>query len=164
MKPDCLRKHKQKRPDTALKSGPFRRSVPMLTGYGGSTVIFTSRIKRIGRFAAWAAAYALVFNVMVTGALLATVSPLKFDALHELCLNGNSAAPDADGKSDPSKPIVRCPLCLSSAVATADQPPQTPALAIRIALRVLFEPAQPDDGVALFTTGDHQARGPPHLS
>jgi hypothetical protein len=127
-------------------------------------VIFTSRIKRIGRFAAWAAAYALVFNVMLTSALLASISPSKLNAFHELCLNGSSVAPDADGNSDPAKPIVRCPLCLSNAVAMADQPSQTPALAIRIALRLLFEPAQHDDGVALFTTSDHQPRGPPHLS
>lgn len=126
-------------------------------------MIFTSRIKRIGRLAAWAAAYALVFNVMLTSALLATISPAKFNALHELCLNGVSAAPKADGSSDPGKPIVRCPLCLSSAAAMADQPPQTPALAIRIALHVPFEPVQHDDGIALFATSDHQPRGPPHL-
>lgn len=123
-----------------------------------------TRIRTIGRWAAFVAAYALVFNVMLTSALLASISPLKFNALHELCLNGSSAAPDADGNSDPGKPIVRCPLCLSSAVAMADQPPHTPALAIRIALRLLFEPARHDDGVALFAASDHQPRGPPHLS
>lgn len=123
-----------------------------------------TRIRSIGRWAAFVAVYALVFNVMLTSALLASVSPLKFNALHELCLNGSSAVPDADGNSDPAKPIVRCPLCLSSAVAMADQPPQTPALAIRIALRVLFEPA-PNDHVAVrFAASDHQPRGPPHLS
>lgn len=123
-----------------------------------------TRIRSIGRWAAFVAVYALVFNVMLTSALLASVSPLKFNALHELCLNGSSAVPDADGNSDPAKPIVRCPLCLSSAVAMADQPPQTPALAIRIALRVLFEPA-PNDHVAIrFAASDHQPRGPPHLS
>jgi hypothetical protein len=127
-------------------------------------VIFTSRIKRIGRFAAWAAAYALVFNVMLTSALLATISPLKLNALHELCLNGSSAIPSADGSSDPGKPIIRCPLCMSGIAAMADQPPQTPALAIRVALHIRFEPAQHNDGIALFATSDHQPRGPPHLS
>jgi hypothetical protein len=126
-------------------------------------LIYTSRIKRVSHFAAWAAAYALVFNVMLTSALLAAVSPLKFNALHELCLNAASAPSDADG-SDPGKPIVRCPLCLSSAVAIADQPPQTPALIIRIALQVLFEPAQLDNGITRFAVLDHQPRGPPHLS
>lgn len=147
-----------------LKSGPFPPFTAMITGCGGSTVIFTSRIKRIGRFAAWAAAYALVFNVMLTSALLATVSPLKFNALHELCLNGSSAAPNSDGGSGDAKPVIRCPLCLSSAVAMADQPPQTPALAIRIALRILFETPSHDHVVVRHAENDHQPRGPPHLS
>ncbi|HEX7882254.1 MAG TPA: hypothetical protein VF499_05910 [Afipia sp.] len=125
-------------------------------------MIFTSHIRKIGRFAAWAAAYALVFNVMLTSALLVTISPSKLNAFHELCLNGSSAAPDSNG--EPGKPIVRCPLCLSNAVAMADQPPQSPALAIRIALRVLFEPAAHDHLVDRFAESDHQPRGPPHLS
>lgn len=135
----------------------------MLTNGGGSTVIFTSRIKRIGRFAACAAAYALVFNVMLTSALLATFSPFKFNALHELCLNASSATPATDGGTDDAKPVIRCPLCIAG-VAAADLPPQSPALAIRIALQVLFEPARHDHGVALFAASDHQPRGPPHLS
>ena len=122
-----------------------------------------TRIGTIGRWAAFVAAYALMFNVMLTSALLATVSPSKFNALHELCLNGSSAVPDADGNTDPGKPVVRCPLCLSGAVATADQPPKTPALAIRIAVRVLFEPAPHDHVVVRFAENDHQPRGPPHL-
>ncbi len=123
-----------------------------------------TRIRATGRWAAFVAAYALVFNVMLTSALLATVAPAKFNALHELCLNGSSAIPDADGKTDSGKPIIRCPLCLSGIAAMADQPPQAPALAIRIALRVLFEPAQHHNGIALFAASDHQPRGPPHLS
>ncbi|MDZ4368140.1 MAG: hypothetical protein U0987_14110 [Afipia sp.] len=123
-----------------------------------------TRIRAIGRWAAFVAAYALVFNVMLTSALLATISPSKLNAFHELCLNGSSAIPDADGNTDPGKPVVRCPMCLSSAVATADQPPQTPALAIRIALRVLFEPTSHDHVVVRFAESDHQPRGPPHLS
>lgn len=123
-----------------------------------------TRIRSIGRWAAFVAAYALVFNVMLTSTLLATVSPSKLNAFHELCLNGSSAIPDADGNTDPGKPVVRCPLCLSSAVAMADQPPQTPALAIRIALRILFEPVVHDHVVVRFAKSDHQPRGPPHLS
>jgi len=123
-----------------------------------------TRIKAIGRWAAFVAAYALVFNVMLTSALLASISPAKFNALHELCLNGSSAVPDADGNTDSGKPIIRCPLCLSGIAAMADQPPQTPALAIRIALRIAFEPVEHDDGITLFAASDHQPRGPPHLS
>ena len=126
-------------------------------------MIFTSRIKRIGRFAAWTAAYVLVLNMMLTSTLLATISPLKFNALHELCLNGSSASPNTDGNNGDGKPVIRCPLCISG-VAAIDLPPQSAALAIRIALRVLFEAVPHDDGAALFAVTDHQPRGPPHLS
>ncbi len=61
------------------------------------------------------------------------------------------------------KPVIRCPLCISG-VAAVDVPPQSPALAIRIALQVLFEPARHDDGVALFAATDHRPRGPPYLN
>lgn len=120
-----------------------------------------TRIRAIGRWAAFVAAYALVFNVMLTSALLAAVSPLKLSALHELCLSGVSTTPDADGNA--GKPVAHCPLCVSNAVA-ADLPPQPPALAIRIALHALFEPASHDHIVARFAASDHHPRGPPHLS
>jgi hypothetical protein len=122
-----------------------------------------TRIRLAGRWAAFIAVYALVFNVVLTSTLLATISPTQANAVHELCLNGGPAVPDADG-TDSGKPIVRCPLCLSSAVAMADQPPQTPALAIRIALRILFEAPSHDHIVVRFAESDHQPRGPPHLS
>lgn len=123
-----------------------------------------TRIRTIGRWAAFVAAYALVFNVMLTSTLFAKVSPLKFDALHELCLNGASSPTGAGGDTDDGKPIIRCPLCISGVIAAIDLPPQSAALAIRIALQVFFEPTQHDDGIALFATRDHQPRGPPHLS
>lgn len=126
--------------------------------------MIATRIRSAGRWAAFVAAYALVFNVVLTSMLLATISPTQANAAHELCLNGGPAVPDADGSTDSGKPIVRCPLCLSSAVAMADQPPQTPALAIRIALRVLFEVPSHDHGVVRFAETDHQPRGPPYLS
>lgn len=120
-------------------------------------------IRRMGRWAACVAAYALVLNVMLTSALVASISPVQFNALHQICLNGVSAGLPAD-KSDPGKPIVKCPLCLSSAAAMADVPPQSPALAIRIALHVPFEITAPDVVVVRRTTSNHQPRGPPHLS
>ena len=125
--------------------------------------MIATRIRSAGRWAAFIAVYALVFNVVLTSTLLATISPTQANAVHELCLNGGPAVPDADG-TDSGKPIVRCPLCLSSAVAMADQPPQTPALAIRIALRILFEAPSHDHIVVRFGESDHQPRGPPHLS
>lgn len=121
-----------------------------------------SRIRRIARCAAWAAVYALVLNVVMTSALQAAVSPLKFNALHELCLNAGSAAPSGKDDGEPGKPIIHCPLCLSG-VTALDVPPQSPALAIRIALHVAFEPARPDTIVPRAITNAHSARGPPRL-
>lgn len=124
---------------------------------------FSLRIKKIGRLAALVAAYALVFNVMLTSALLASISPTKLNALHELCLNGSSSGQVTDDNGNPAKPIIHCPLCVSGA-AMADLPPPPPALAIRIALHVLFEPTQPDVIVPRLVADDHRARGPPKLS
>lgn len=120
-------------------------------------------IRRVGRWAACVAAYVLVLNVMLTSALVASISPVQFNALHQLCLNGVSSGQTTD-KGDPAKPIVKCPLCLSSAATLADIPPQSPALAVRIALHVPFEIAEHDIVVVRETSIDHQPRGPPHLS
>jgi len=98
---------------------------------------------------------------MLTSALLAGVSPVKSDALHELCLSGSSEVPSSD--SDKAKPVIRCPIC-TSAMTTVDMPPQSPALAIRIALHAEFEPAQPANLIPRLAATDHQPRGPPHLT
>jgi hypothetical protein len=117
----------------------------------------------VGRFAAWAAAYALVFNVMLTSTLLASITPLKFNALHELCLNGDSASPGIEGNGDDSQPIIRCPLCVSG-IAAAVLPSPSPALAIRIELHALLEPVRHDQGIQRLAPSSHQPRGPPHLN
>lgn len=121
------------------------------------------RIRSIGRWAACVAAYALALNMMLTSALVASISPVEYNALHQLCLNGVSTAPTAD-QSEPGKAIIKCPLCLSSAVAAMDMPPQSPALAIRIALHVPYEATEHDDISVRAPTTDHRPRGPPHLS
>lgn len=116
----------------------------------------------MGRIAASIAAYALVLNVMLTSALLASISPPQFNALHELCLNGSSAKPAvANDGDDRAAPLIRCPLCLSPAVIAL--PPDSPAPAIRIAVPALIRSAPHDTVVAQARTADHQARGPPSL-
>lgn len=120
-------------------------------------------IARAGRWAAFVAVYALALNMMLTSALVASISPVEYNALHQLCLNGVSTGQTTD-KGDPAKPIVKCPLCLSSAASTADVPPQSPALAIRIALHVPFEIITHRDIAVRQPSRDHQPRGPPHLS
>lgn len=128
-------------------------------------MLVAPRIRRIGRLAALAAAYALVLNVMMAGVLQAAISPLKAAAGHELCLGSAvaAAAAEPDGTNDAGTPLVHCPLCLSNA-AVADLAPPPPALAIRIALRVLLEPAPAAHLAPRLAVDDHQPRGPPHLS
>lgn len=123
---------------------------------------FSSRIKKIGRLATLVAAYALVFNVMLTGTLLASISPLKLNDIHEFCLNGTSSGQTTDDNGNPAKPIIHCPLCAFGA-AMANIPPPPPALAIRIAFDVLYEFPPAESFVAPLTVDDHQPRGPPHL-
>jgi hypothetical protein len=125
-------------------------------------VTFTARIKKIGRLAALVAAYALVFNVMLTSALLASISPLKLNDIHEFCLNGTSSGQATDDSGNPAKPIIHCPLCVSGA-AMADLPSPPPALAIRIAFNVPYEFPLAEHFVAPLTVNEHQPRGPPHL-
>jgi len=122
-----------------------------------------TRIRAIGRWAAFVAAYAVVFNVILTSALLATVSPAKANTLHELCLNGSSGVPGDNGDTA-DKPIIRCPLCQFNLAAALDQPPPSPALAIRIALDLSFEIVRHDDAPGQPPANDHQPRGPPVLS
>lgn len=126
-------------------------------------MLVAPRIRRIGRLAALAAAYALVLNVMMAGVLQAAVSPLKAAAGHELCLGSAAAAAEPDGTNDAGTRLVHCPLCLSNAAA-ADLASPPPALAIRIALRVLLEPAPAAHLAPRLAVDDHQPRGPPHLS
>jgi hypothetical protein len=125
-------------------------------------VLITPRIRRTGRLAALAAAYALVLNVMMAGVLQAAVSPLKAAAGHELCLGSASASAETDGADNAGSPLVHCPLCISS-TAVADLAPPAPALTIRIALRVLIEPAAADHLAPRLSANDHRPRGPPHL-
>jgi hypothetical protein len=119
-------------------------------------------IRRMGQWAAFVAAYALVFNVMLTSALLAAISPTELNAQHQLCLNGVSKK--APGEDNRVAPIVTCPICLSGVAAAADLPPQSPALAIRLALYLPFETPRHDAVVVGETPRSHKPRGPPFLS
>jgi hypothetical protein len=120
------------------------------------------RKRKIALAAAWAAAYALVLNVLLASALLAAQLPAQIEAGHEFCFASVNVAatPDDAGKAKPSP--IRCPLCLGQHVS-ATPPPMAPALAIRIAFGIRYEPLRATSFVALNTTHDHQPRGPPAL-
>ena len=119
--------------------------------------------RRIGWSAALVAAYALVFNVILSSIFIATVSPLDaFDA-HELCLRGadaNSVPTDADKGS--GKIVVHCPLCLSH--HAADVPRLPVDLTDRIALRIEAVHSFKARIFARARSFAHLSRGPPGLS
>jgi hypothetical protein len=122
-----------------------------------------SRKRRIGTAAAFAAAYALVLNVILSSVLLASLSPTAFAAAHEICINGGDAAAAQDdaGKTGKSA-TVRCPLCVGNHASGA-LPPAVPALVSRVAVAVSPQPVFDAAFVACDPAHDHQPRGPPQL-
>ena len=118
--------------------------------------------KTIGKWAAFVAAYALVFNVILTSALFAAVSPLELNTRHQLCLKNYAFNPAVD-KSKPVEPGVLCPMCLAKA-ALADAPPLAPSVAVPVALPVSTELADHIVFIASIQQSDHHARGPPQAS
>lgn len=114
--------------------------------------------------ASWAAAYALVLNVILASALLAA-QPLQSQAVHQFCFASSdanaAAAPAEPGKAKPA--AIQCPLCIGQHISAAP-PPTPPSLAIRLAFGIVYDPPRVTPFVALTQSRDHQPRGPPALS
>lgn len=126
------------------------------------------RKRRIGFVAAMIAAYALVFNVVLTSVLTASLSPAFADALHELCVSGGNAdvgKTDAD-KSDADKggrkTAIHCPMCVGHHV-DGGLPPRSPTLVDRIPLRANAVFSFQRRIFARALSFDHLSRGPPGL-
>lgn len=119
-----------------------------------------ARKRRIAWLAAFAAAYALVLNVLLSSAVLAA-QPVQWFAGHEFCLSDQSAAPTDPTKTKPA--AIHCPLCIGHHVSAAP-PPVAPAVAVRLAFGIAYDPPRDRPFVAFRQTHDHQARGPPALS
>ncbi|MCK1326353.1 hypothetical protein IVA94_36930 [Bradyrhizobium sp. 156] len=120
--------------------------------------------RRIGWGAAFIAAYALVFNVILSSILLSGVSPLAAVDGHELCISfvGANAVP-ADTKKNSGKATIHCPLCVGHHVAV--DVPQPPAdLAERFPLRVEAVYSFQERELARARSFDHLSRGPPELT
>lgn len=119
--------------------------------------------RRIGWGAAFIAAYALVFNVILSSILVASISPLAAAAAHEICVgsdNGDAARTDTDKRG--GKTGVHCPLCVGHHVSGALPPPQ-PALADRVPLTASAVYSFRQQIVAYARSFDHLSRGPPAL-
>jgi hypothetical protein len=117
-----------------------------------------------GGLASLVAAYALVFNVVLSSLVTASMSPAAFAASMEICANNPdiAAAHDDAGKTT-GKPAVHCPVCVGSHAA-GTPPPSGPSFAVRTAVVVAPDFAPAADVVADATTSSHRARAPPHLS
>ncbi|MDR3468484.1 MAG: hypothetical protein P4M07_21325 [Xanthobacteraceae bacterium] len=114
---------------------------------------------RLGRWAVIAAAYALLLNVTLSGTLLASISPLDADPLHQLCLNATVAV---DGQADHDKAhlrVVPCQFCLSHNAAFIA--PAAPALPASIRVGVASDPVVHTTFLVCGIVRDCQPRGPP---
>lgn len=119
--------------------------------------------RRIGSGAAFIAAYALVFNVILSSILLASVSPAAAAAAHGLCISSDTTdtgQTDADKTS--GKTALRCPLCVAHHISGALPPPQ-PTLTGRIPLTAGAVYSFRQRIIAYARSFDHLSRGPPVL-
>ncbi|WP_061020075.1 DUF2946 family protein [Bradyrhizobium sp. CCH5-F6] len=121
------------------------------------------RKRWIGWGAAFIAVYALVFNVILSSILIASISPAVAAAAHELCTTSNDDNAQRDADKRNGKTTVRCPLCLGHHVSGALPPPH-PALTERLSLAAPAVYAFRQRIVAHARSFDHQSRGPPALT
>lgn len=119
--------------------------------------------RRIGWGAAFIAAYALVFNVILSSILIASVSPIAAADAHELCISGVTAdGLPAGTDTSGGKVTIHCPLCVGHHVV-ADLPPPPITFAERIPLRAEVVHSFQARIFARVRSFDHQSRGPPAL-
>lgn len=121
-----------------------------------------SRKRWFGAVASLAAAYALVLNVVLSGMLLAALSPTAIAAGLEICHNAPAPAAPSDGKGT-ATPAAHCPICLGSHAPGA--PPDSVAFeALRSAVAEAPAAVINEAPVAGSAPADHRARAPPPVS
>ena len=127
---------------------------------GGDRVMtgFVSK-RRIGLAAGLIAAYALVFNVVISS-IVVSLSPISAADAHELCSSGGTDAGGADKRGH--RTAIHCPLCVSH-YASGDLPPSESDLATRFAFRAEVVYAFQERIFARTRSLAHRSRGPPGL-
>lgn len=134
-------------------------------------MVSLSRVRRIGRWGAWAAAYALILNAILTSALAAAIPPDQFATSYELCLSGKLLADKSDQTADIDTGFlhngqkgspVHCPMCMPH-LSAVDLPVE-PQLAERIAVASQLSFPAHEPFLTLARIVFHHARGPPHLN
>jgi hypothetical protein len=130
----------------------------------GSALKYIRRKRSIAVGAAWVAAYALVFNILLSGLILSALSPAAFAAGHVLCANSADIGTVRKDAADPSKSAsVRCPICIANHVASALPPPPDTYFSERVATAVTVSLAPDAAFIQPAPIFGHQARGPPRL-
>lgn len=121
--------------------------------------------RSIGIGATWIAALALVLNVVLSSALLASISPTSaFADGHPICLNGAASGTIGDDSDQTGKTAgMQCPLCIGNHVA-GTPPPSAPAILDRVAGSVSPAFIATPLLIALQPGRDQQPRGPPQSS
>ena len=119
--------------------------------------------QRIGLGAAFIAVYALVFNVILSSILVASLSSISLAAAHEICIGGVSrdAAP-TDADKNGQKVSIHCPLCVAHHVA-GGLPPLDTTLVERVLLRAEAIYSFQERVFARARSFAHLTRGPPDL-
>lgn len=118
-------------------------------------------MRGIGWIAAFAAAYALVFQVVLSSALMASVPPGGGDPLAQLCLSSASSHAQTDEGGKTSKSQAHCPLCLSRTDVAALPPPVATPVIDRIAIELHFRAVLRSSLQALNFGRPFQPRAPP---
>ncbi|MEP9367923.1 DUF2946 family protein [Xanthobacter sp. VNH20] len=115
------------------------------------------------RAVAWTVVYALVLQIVVTSAFLASRSLAPSSDAFQICLNDPSApGPKGDG-DERSKAFVHCPLCLSRVdLGILPSASATPVIE-RLAVVFRFQLHEGAGPVLSGARVAHRPRGPPML-
>lgn len=126
-----------------------------------------SHYKRlIGKVASFAAAYALVLNLVLSSMLMASLSPAAFAAGTEICVASAvygvaHQAGDPDGTDKSGVAPVHCQLCMAATLA-GTPPPSANYLIARNAIAIAPIPVLARIIAAGPDTSAHSPRAPPH--
>jgi hypothetical protein len=120
-----------------------------------------TRKRAIAIGAAWAAAYALVFQIFCAGLLLASISPASADFVAPLCVTGIHSL---DSSASPEQPVAKtglyCPLCTVHFFGNAVLP-EAPTLFRAAAVPAPAAPAFAPQATTFTQVYDERARDPP---
>lgn len=111
------------------------------------------------RLTAWAAAYALVLQLVLPGVLVSLQASAAGG--YQLC---SGTDPAAHGQGSGGEPAVHCPLCLFRTDAIALPPPEPRLFQERVAVLFHYGVAASPSGIGKRPAPAHQPRAPPFMA